>query len=155
MNKEELKKQAAYAKEVENRLEQLSDEDRCFYYEMMTRYTNTFEDFLSAASIGDGDAMAAAINVLAEKVEQTYGEETEENFLKLTYGSVENFDRLMAISEIIDPVSAKSAKDFQKDMELASQCYEKNDVITIAKNTISQQVQDFEQISDYLQDEEM
>lgn len=138
MNKEELKNQAAYVMEIENRMTQLSDEDRSFYYEMIARYTDTFRDFLNAASTGDGDAMSAAMSVIAEKVEQTYGEQTRENYLKLTYGSVENYDRYMAITEIVDPVSAKQMKDFQENMELASQCYEDDDVITIAKNTISQ-----------------
>jgi hypothetical protein len=155
MNKEELKNRAAYVMEIENRIEHLSDEDRCFYNEMRTRYLDIFEDFIKAASMGDGDAMTVAINAIAEKVEQTYGEPTLENYNKLIYGSIENYNRYTAIAEIVDPVSKKLAKEFQEDMELASQCYEDNEVITIAQNTISQQVQNMEQVSDYLQDEEM
>lgn len=155
MNKEELKNLAAYAMEIENRIEQLSDEDRCFYNEMRTRYLDIFEDFIKAASKGDNDAMTVAMNAIAEKVEQTYGDLTLENYNKLIYGSIENYNRYTAIVEIVDPVSEKFAKEFQEDMELASQCYEDNEVITIAQNTISQQVQNMEQVSDYLQDEEM
>lgn len=155
MNKEELKNRAAYVMEIENRIEQLSDEDRCFYNEMRTRYLDIFEDFIKAASKGDNDAMTVAMNAIAEKVEQTHGELTLENYNKLIYGSIENYNRYTAIAEIVDPVSEKFAKEFQEDMELASQCYEDNEVITIAQNTISQQVQNMEQVSDYLQDEEM
>lgn len=156
MNKEELKNQAAYAMEVENRKEQLSDEDRCFLDEMTTSVEEVMKNYFKAVSVGDSDAMTTAINEIIDKVKDIYGDEcTAEDLYKLLCGSEENFKRLCAISEEIDPESAKKSTEYLEDMKIAKQYYDDSEFMTISNNTVIQRFKDLEQVSDYLQDEEM